>query len=171
MTLHLWNECICLMNAAVKCCLLVYGQPQQRQDLRLDSVAHCFFFSSCVRWIPWIKPISWRCIRFFPKIKIQTSKSLHTKILGYLWTISIDTAIIIPHAYLWTASRTNVRRFKCKWICLIAFNSQINKALFQVYVSNAFHTNRLDWSVVRIAPRHLLSLKYIAKRMKIYMPR
>lgn len=96
-----------------------------------------------ILYILWIKPIS-RVLD--PKFKIQTSKSY--KCLVALWTI---TAIVIfewDHVHI---QQTHTCRPQSKWICLILFNSQINKALFfyKIHIKcaynvcrSAFHTNR-----------------------------
>lgn len=75
-----------------------------------------------ILYILWIKPIS-RVLD--PKFKIQTSKSY--KCLVALWTITANVIFEWDHVHI---QQTHTCRPQSKWICLILFNSQINKALF-----------------------------------------
>lgn len=163
MTLHLWNECICLMNAAVKCCLLVYGQQYQQTFVLITRA---------FRWILWIKPISWRCIRFFENFKIQTSKTYRSVYEPWL-LMSNTTSTIDTSRHRSIFERHHVLRwerpFQCKCICLITFNSQINKALFQVCVYREHSNIKSTPPALALTLSLPLSLKSIAKRIKMYM--
>lgn len=116
-----------------------------------------------IQYILWIKPIS-RVLD--PKFKIQTSKSY--KFLVALWTI---TAIVIfewDHVHI---QQTHTCRPQSKWICLILFNSQINKALFHNFFpiksTSNVHTTCVEAHSIQIEipvppMAHSMPLKSIA---------